>query len=509
MKMLLPTDPDRTLVENHIQGEVISEPLINEEHHLVHDIFYADSLRLYTSPADPLGSLLERDKDYILYKQDTIGTDLSGFPCYRSVIFLVYHPTVYADYQVYGDLLPAELYNEVRRDVEGVAGDLDDHEEARGTNAHGSTTAASPGQIMCRDGSGQAEVGPPTTANHLVRLADLQAEAADRADADTALAAALAEEAVNRQDAIDEHTNAEGVLAHGATEELEPGAIVCRDENGQAEVGPPTTANHMVRRLDLEAEATARADADAALVDDIEGGTTVAGNSSKLEGKTLAEVIELAAGASLSDLMPVGTVLMYDANNPGGAQGGASGPWVDYSTMPGWYACIPENAAKGCPNLVDRFPMGKVVAGVGASGGAASVTLAVGQLPSHNHSINHGHSASSGYVSADHVHTVAGGSHSHSYTGTASAGGNGEAYPLDGGRAFAGRGIVSSGQTSTQNGYIHADGGHVHSVSGITANHVHAITVNDFSGNSGFTGSGSAINIRNPYYSLIFIRKCA
>jgi len=69
--------------------------------------------------------------------------------------------------------------------------------------------------------------------------------------------------------------------------------------------------------------------------------------------------LEFAGGIDF----PIGTILMFDANNPGGGgtPPGVSGAWVDDETMETWYACISGNAQYGCPNLVDKFIMGKVV----------------------------------------------------------------------------------------------------------------------------------------------------
>ncbi len=263
MKTLLQTDPDRLLVENDIQGELIAAPIANEECFLVHDIFYADTLRLYTNPANPLGSLLELNKDYVLFKQDTIGSDLSGFPCYRSLIFLTPHAAVYADYHVYGDLLAAELYNVVREEVDTALEELDAHKIATGSNAHGATTAAVAGQIMTRDSGAQAKVGVPTDPNHIIRLTDLQGEASARTAGDNALASAISQEIQDRTDAIDVHASAEGEEVHGSTPDADPEMIMCRDLGAQAKVGVPTDPNHIVRLTDLQAEATTREDVDA------------------------------------------------------------------------------------------------------------------------------------------------------------------------------------------------------------------------------------------------------
>ena len=59
---------------------------------------------------------------------------------------------------------------------------------------------------------------------------------------------------------------------------------------------------------------------------------------------------------------------MYDGAN-----------WQDNVTLPGWYACVPENEDGGAAGLtygitsmMDRFVMGKAAAGAGATGGSNS-----------------------------------------------------------------------------------------------------------------------------------------
>jgi hypothetical protein len=78
------------------------------------------------------------------------------------------------------------------------------------------------------------------------------------------------------------------------------------------------------------------------------------------------------------DYLPTGSIIMYD---------GAG--WVDDSILLGWYSCISANASKGCPDLVDRFILGKVVAGSGATGGSNLHTLSSAELPKHTHAVTY------------------------------------------------------------------------------------------------------------------------
>ncbi|MBE3088024.1 MAG: hypothetical protein IMZ71_02760 [Chloroflexi bacterium] len=149
--------------------------------------------------------------------------------------------------------------------------------------------------------------------------------------------------------------------------------------------------------------------------------------------------------------MEIGAIIMFDANRPAGGSGGASGAWVDNETMPGWYACIAANATHGCPDLVDRFIMGKVVAGAGATGGSNTHTIASGELPVHTHDL---------------------GDHTHGIPGNVTAGTI----------APATRSAASS------------------------ANFLSTGPSTNISGNGGF--ANTAIDTKPAYYSVIYIRKC-
>lgn len=172
-----------------------------------------------------------------------------------------------------------------------------------------------------------------------------------------------------------------------------------------------------------------------------------------------------------NETMPIGTIIMFDANNTSGGSG-QSGVWVDNSTMIGWYACIAGNSGQSCPDLVDKFIMGKVVVGSGASGGSNTHTISSGELPTHIHSANHNHTASS-----------SGGNHRHQTADKSPASWT----------SGAGAGYNRTGDHYTE----------------YSASHSHIITVNTKTMNTGDGGfTNTIIDTKPAYYSVIFIRKC-
>ena len=163
---------------------------------------------------------------------------------------------------------------------------------------------------------------------------------------------------------------------------------------------------------------------------------TAAGAASQ-NGKKLYELGQTAK----QDDLPIGTILMFDGSG-----------WVDAVTLPGWYACIAANAGVGCPDLLNRFIMGKVVAGAGATGGSNTHTIASGELPTHTHDL------------ANHAHEI-------SVFGS----GAGATWAIRDATTFSG--VSNSGGPSSNT-----------------------------SGNGGF--ANTAIDTKPAYYSVIFIRKC-
>lgn len=156
---------------------------------------------------------------------------------------------------------------------------------------------------------------------------------------------------------------------------------------------------------------------------------------------------------------------------------------------------------------------------VATTGGSDSVTLAVGNLPSHTHSF----SATTSSFDYGTKSTNSTGGHTHSVSGTTSAAGK-HAHHLglllvNGGDAQYGYTTVSNSKTRTLDWLDRKDnkfpntnttGNHTHTWSGTTrgaGDHSHSVGIgahtHTVSGNTGGTGSGSAFSVTNQFYKLM------
>lgn len=157
----------------------------------------------------------------------------------------------------------------------------------------------------------------------------------------------------------------------------------------------------------------------------------------------------------------------------------------------GWLLC---NGLNDTPDLRDRFIVGAGNNyGVGTTGGEATHTLSVAELPSHNHT----------FIGTSHTHGLnlsglmcsSAGEHNHGYMITASVSNN------SGMRAdIVGAGIDAVKLYATL--YTNNSGNHTHSISGTGS-----IDADAVGGSIGNTGSSYAHENRPPYYALCFIMK--
>jgi hypothetical protein len=144
---------------------------------------------------------------------------------------------------------------------------------------------------------------------------------------------------------------------------------------------------------------------------------------------------------------------------------------------------------------------------VATTGGSDSVTLSVGNLPSHTHSF----SATTSSFDYGTKNTNSTGAHTHSVSGTAATSGQ-HAHRIsqgDNANVSSGR-VASSNSAQTHVGWTENDGAHTHSVSGTAASaggHAHSVGIgahsHTVSGNTGGTGSGSAFSVTNQFYKLM------
>lgn len=191
----------------------------------------------------------------------------------------------------------------------------------------------------------------------------------------------------------------------------------------------------------------------------------------------------------LNKIYPVGIVTWFNSNvNPNTALPGLT--WTYLNNGVG--RTIRVAAANGSD--------------VATTGGSDSVTLAVGNLPSHTHSF----SATTSSFDYGTKNTNTTGAHAHSVSGsTSSAGNHNHSISWIGKNSthYSGGG---GGSIGVGPGYTDANGAHTHSVSGTAAsagNHAHSVGIgahtHTVSGNTGGTGSGSAFSVTNQFYKLM------
>lgn len=204
----------------------------------------------------------------------------------------------------------------------------------------------------------------------------------------------------------------------------------------------------------------------------------------------------------LNKIYPVGIVTWFNSNvNPNTALPGLT--WTYLNNGVG--RTIRIAAANGSD--------------VATTGGSDSVTLAVGNLPSHTHSF----SATTSSFDYGTKGTNSTGGHTHSVSGTTSAAGN-HAHHLglllvNGGDALYGYTTVGNSLPRTLDWLDRRDnkfpntnttGDHTHTWSGTTSgagDHSHSVGIgahsHTVSGNTGSTGSGSAFSVTNQFYKLM------
>jgi microcystin-dependent protein len=155
------------------------------------------------------------------------------------------------------------------------------------------------------------------------------------------------------------------------------------------------------------------------------------------------------------------------------------------------------------PDLRFKFPLGKNN-NLGMSGGNETITLTTNQLPSHTHTGVtdadgiHNHTGNISFNGV-HNHTITDPGHTHTQTTINDdfnhSGGSPPGFSAD----SAGSMTWNNINNSTTGITINSSGNHSHTLTINPSNsHTHTFTTNS-------TGSGSSINIMNPYLALNYI----
>lgn len=199
----------------------------------------------------------------------------------------------------------------------------------------------------------------------------------------------------------------------------------------------------------------------------------------------------ISDSTDLNKIYPVGIVTWFNSNvNPNTALPGLT--WTYLNNGVG--RTIRIAAANGSD--------------VATTGGSDSVTLAVGNLPSHTHSF----SATTSSFDYGTKGTSTTGGHTHSGSGSTSTNGEHTHYIEAWNGTGRGSDKMSSYAVSYRSGgsYTNAAGNHSHTFSFVTSgagDHSHSVGIgahsHTVSGNTGGTGSGSAFSVTNQFYKLM------
>ena len=192
----------------------------------------------------------------------------------------------------------------------------------------------------------------------------------------------------------------------------------------------------------------------------------------------------------------------------------------DYARIKFWASNDPTSPASFIGGTWERIE-GEFIMGassaypVGTTGGSATHTQTVAEMPSHNHSGSTGSAGSHSHSAS----TDSAGWHSHSGTTDWAGSHTHDATINSNGSSTGGGSGLASSSMGYGSGYYNATiktksaGSHTHSFStNGTGSHSHTVSIGDAGAHThtvsiGSTGSGQAMSILNPYYALyIWVR---
>ena len=149
---------------------------------LAHSIFFQDGFYIYEKVNDRANTLLRRGVDFDFTSEDTIATEISNKNCWKEIIVYKDVPTVYLDYQVYGDFVTAEFINAVKaqtgntterieefnRLLDAASKELETHKAD--TAPHGATADAIAKSLALRTATGTLKAAKAKENDELVNL---------------------------------------------------------------------------------------------------------------------------------------------------------------------------------------------------------------------------------------------------------------------------------------------------------------------------------------------------
>ena len=235
---------------------------------LAHSIFFQDGFYIYEKLNDRANTLLRRDVDFDFTSEDTIATEISNKNCWKEIIVFKDVPTVYLDYQVYGDFVTAEFINAVKaqtgntterieefnRSLDAASKELETHKAE--TAPHGANADAIAKSLALRTATGTLKAAKATANDELVNLELLN-------EMERALNAALTKEFQKVDNGLAEIIRAEkpaiSIDNFGRQEETERGEALNKRVN-------ETAAYHNALRNERGSLAVPEAEADAEAV---------------------------------------------------------------------------------------------------------------------------------------------------------------------------------------------------------------------------------------------------
>ena len=174
-------DETGTSPANKVAGEVLAVTKGTPQK-LAHSIFFQDGFYIYEKLNDRANTLLRRGVDFDFTSEDTIATEISNKNCWKEIIVYKDVPTVYLDYQVYGDFVTAEFINAVKaqtgdateqieafnRSLVAAKEELETHKAE--TAPHSANADAIAKSLALRTATGTLKAAKATANDELVNL---------------------------------------------------------------------------------------------------------------------------------------------------------------------------------------------------------------------------------------------------------------------------------------------------------------------------------------------------